>query len=218
MTTKFIILANGEITNPAVLRNRLLSQSGAKVIAADGGYHHAENLDLEVDILIGDLDSVSSSVKITLDTQGVMIQSFPPDKDETDLEIALTYAVNGGAEEIIVIGALGGRLDMSIANLLLLTLSQIADVRVEVWAEEQTAWAIRPPGGEIMGEIGDTVSLIPLAGDTSGITSNNLAYELVDATLFGGEARGVSNLMTSKVAYVEVKKGTLLVVHSPGRA
>jgi thiamine pyrophosphokinase len=218
VTTKFIILANGEINDFALLNDRLSSLTDAIVIAADGGYLHSENLDLAVDVLIGDLDSLSPQDRDVLEAQGVAIKSFPEAKDETDLELALIHAVNAGAEEIIVIGAWGGRLDMSIANLLLLILPQFASVRIEVWAEQQSAWVIHPPGGEIWGETGDTVSLIPVAGDAAGITSKNLVYELIDATLIVGEARGVSNVLTAKVGYLGVERGTVLVVHTPGRA
>jgi thiamine pyrophosphokinase len=218
MTSKFIILANGELNNPDLLTKRLASRTGATVIAADGGYLHAENLGLEVNMLIGDLDSVSPEDRSAFETQGVTMMSFPEAKDETDLELALTYAFRSGAEDIVLIGTLGGRLDMSIANLLLLTHPQIAPIRVEVWSDHQTAWVIRPPGGELVGEDGDTVSLIPIAGDVFGVSTKNLVYALSDAKLVSGEARGVSNVMTAKAAYVEVERGTLLVVHTPGRA
>lgn len=218
MNSKFIILTNGEIDDPALLRTRLESWSQAAVIAADGGLRHAEGLSLKVDILIGDLDSASEEDKFILIDQGVHVHEFPEAKYETDLELALTYAANLGAGVIVILGALGGRLDMSLANILLLTLPQLTGVQVELWADHQTAWLIRPPGGDISGESGDTVSLIPLLNDATDISTTNLAYALKDSSLQAGEVHGVSNVMTDKTAHVDLGGGTILVVHTPGRA
>lgn len=218
MNSKFIILTNGEIDDPALLRTRLESWSQATVIAADGGFRLAEDLSLKVDILIGDLDSVSEEDIFNLTDQGVSVHEFPEAKDETDLELALTHAANLGAGAIVIIGALGGRLDMSLANVLLLALPKLAGVHVELWADHQTAWLIRPPGGEISGEPGDTVSLIPLLNDATDISTTNLAYALKDSSLGAGEVRGVSNILADKTAHVNLGGGTILVVHTPGRA
>jgi thiamine pyrophosphokinase len=89
---------------------------------------------------------------------------------------------------------------------------------VELWEGAQTAWLLRPPGGEIRGQVGDTVSLIPLAGDAVGITTFHLAYPLQAENLQFGAARGISNLMTGSAAQVSLREGLLMVVHTPGHA
>lgn len=218
MSSKFIILANGEIDDPALLRSRLDLWTQATVIAADGGIHHAESLKLKVDVLIGDMDSVIEEDKSIIGDRGVHVVEVPNAKDETDLELALTHAANSGAKRIALLGALGGRLDMSLANVLLLTQPQLARIHVEIWVDHQTAWLIRPPGEEISGEVGDTISLIPLVSDATGISTTNLAYAMSETTLQVGEIRGVSNILTDQSARIDVGEGTVLVVHTPGRA
>lgn len=217
MDSKFIILANGEIENPEYLANRLKSWGKATVVAADGGLLHAESLGLSVDHLIGDLDSVNDDMVNALG-QAAKVQKFPEAKDETDLELALIYAANAGAQAIVLLGALGGRVDMSLANILLLTMAKLNEIHVELWSGVQTAWLLRPPGGDIYGKPGDTVSLIPLLGKAEGITTANLAYPLTGSTLHAGEIRGVSNVLTDANGHIKIEMGTVLVVHTQDRA
>jgi thiamine pyrophosphokinase len=143
----------------------------------------------------------------------VRIETSSPQKDETDLELALLNLADEKVKRIVVLGALGGRLDMTISNVLLLTHPRLASLQIELWQGRQTAWLIRPPGGEIRGREGDTLSLIPLDGDAQGITTYDLAYPLQHDTLSYGPARGVSNILSGPVARVEVHSGTLLAIH-----
>ncbi len=213
-----IVLTNGIIDDPITIRSRLKEWEHALVIAADGGSFHAKTLGLQIDAIIGDLDSMSEQRVEALSSQGIHIQRSPSEKNETDLELALLYAAEQGTGEIVVLGAFGGRLDMSLANLLLLTHPQLAQIRIEVWNGSQTAWIIRPPGDEIQGEPGDTLSLIPLNGPARGVVTENLEYPLRNELLPAGPSRGLSNVLTSNKAKVTFQEGILLVVHTPGRA
>jgi thiamine pyrophosphokinase len=218
MSQKSIVLANGPLDDLAPLRERLAAWGEAEVIAADGGARLAARLGLQPEIVIGDLDSLDPQERQALVEAGVRLQASPADKDETDLELALRLAVAGGAEQVAVLGALGGRLDMTLANVLLLADDRLAGVEVQLWHGEQTAWIIRPPGGELPGQAGDSLSLIPLGGPAAGITTHNLAYPLLDETLSVGPARGVSNVIRAAPASVRLAAGRLLAVHTPGRA
>ena len=218
MTNTFILLSNGEVEQPAFLKHRLGNLSDATVIAVDGGFRHARELGLKVDVLVGDMDSVDDQNKNLAAEQGVTTLRFPEAKDETDLELALLHTVKLGADEIIILGALGGRLDMSLANILLLTHPQLMNVQVELWAGNQTAWLLRPPGGSIPGEPGDTVSLIPMVEDATDISTTGFTYALENDVLALGTVRGVSNVITEQEARIEFGSGSLLIVHTPGRA
>ncbi|MFC1946152.1 hypothetical protein ACFLW1_03015, partial [Chloroflexota bacterium] len=83
--------------------------------------------------------------------------SYPAGKDETDLELALLYAKEQGADQIVMVGAIGGRMDMTIANILLITHPNLSSCRIEVWQGEQTGWVIKPPGEDISGHPGDSI-------------------------------------------------------------
>lgn len=214
MKSTALILINGSIGDCAVLRRRLRALVQPFVIAADGGYRHAEPLGLKVDLLIGDLDSTDEAAQRRLAAQGAVIEKFPPEKDETDLELALLAALERQAGRVVLLGALGDRIDMTLANLLLLADRRLSSQRVEAWYEWQTAWYMAPPGGRIEGRPGDTVSLIPVGGDAAGITTEGLAYALVDETLTAGRSRGISNQMTASTAQIEFSTGGLIVVHT----
>lgn len=218
MSKRAIILANGAIENPSSLRSRLATWGAAQVIAANGGSQHARHLGLQVDVVVGDLDSFEGTGQPQKAVDGPQLKAFPVEKNETDLELALLFAVQSGAKEVAVLGALGGRLDMTIANVLLLTHPQLSSAHVELWHADQTAWILRPPSAGITGRRGDTLSLIPIGGDAVGITTSGLAYPLREETLASGPARGVSNVLTGDTARVDLVAGSLLAIHTPGRA
>jgi len=218
MAHQAIVLANGSLTDAPRLRARLQGWAGAAVIAADGGLAHAQALGLTVGTVVGDLDSLDPPTRARLQRDDVRLEHHPAEKDETDLELALLTAVRQGADAIAILGAWGGRLDMSIANLLLLLHPALAGIRVELWDGDQTAWVLRPPGGEVGGSPGDTLSLIPLGEEATGVTTAGLAYPLRGETLPIGPARGVSNVLEAAQASVRLTAGALLAIHSPGRA
>jgi len=210
-----LILANGELGDLAVIRARLAELTPAVVVAADGGARYALALGLRLNALVGDFDSTSPEQTARLAADGTQLVRRPAEKDETDLELALLHAFEGGVEEAIVIAAAGGRIDMTVANVLLLLHPSLVGRRISLWVGSQTVYLRRPPGGQIDGEADDTVSLIPLGGDARGVTTHGLAFPLDDETLGSGPARGVSNRITTPPARVDLASGVLLVVHSP---
>src|SRR5512145_700860 len=109
-----IILANGEL--PDLLAARSLLRPGDIILAADGGMRHAAALGVRPAAIIGDLDSAAPDWKARAEA-GTDIVLYPKDKDETDLELALAYAIEQGHQEIVIVGALGGRLDQTLGNL-----------------------------------------------------------------------------------------------------
>ncbi len=218
MPERAIVLSNGEIGEPELLKARLEGWKDALVIGADAGSLHALSLGLTVNVVVGDFDSLDGPTGNLLKSPGIHIERAPAEKDETDLELALLHAVRRGAAQVAVLGAFGGRIDMTLANVLLLAHPDLTGARIELWHGAQTVWLLRPPGGEIAGRSGDTISLIPLAGDVTSITTHRLAYELRGGTLRFGPARGISNVMQDSTAQVAFRQGLLLVIHTPGKA
>ncbi len=213
---KALILVNGELYKPDVLRSRIRTETFDLVIGADAGARYAHALNVTLDAIVGDLDSLSDLKEQGIDNAELV--SYPPEKDETDLELALLYAEKKGINEIVMVGVMGGRMDMTIANILLITRARLSSCRIKVWHGEQTGWVIKPPGEDISGHPGDTVSLIPLGGNASGITTKGLKYSLKDEDLTFGSARGISNLLEKPSAHIKLSAGLLLVIHIPGRS
>ncbi len=206
---RIIIFANGIMADPRAETARWV-QPGDVIVTADGGTRHALAAGLPPAHVIGDLDSLDAELRARLETAGTELHAHPPAKDATDLELALLWAAEQAAEQIIILGGLGGRPDQALANQLLLALPALAGREV-ILADGD--WAIRCiRGGETLtlrGAPGDTVSLIPLGGDAHGVTTTGLRYSLRDGTLRFGPARGVSNALADEVATVQVGKGLL---------
>jgi len=206
-----IVIANGHVGNSEA--SRVQTWPYDLVICADGGAQHALALGLAPDVVIGDLDSLDGDLQARLEGEGCQVLVHPTRKDETDLELALRYAIDHGVDEILILGALGGRIDQTLANVLLLALSELEGVKTRIVAGDQEMFLIRGQAF-IKGQIGDTVSLLPIAGDVTGITTEGLEYPLQRGTLKFGATLGVSNVLTAPVARVQVERGLLLCVHT----
>jgi len=168
------------------------------------------------DVLVGDMDSVASNILAELESSDCAVVRHSPRKDETDLELALTEAVERGATEMIVLGAIGGRVDHTISNVMLLSMPVLIGRRVMILNGDTEIALIRNVG-RVRGCPGDTVSLIPICGDARGVTTEGLEWQLSEGTLAFGYARGVSNVLIAPMASISVRGGLLLVTHAPVR-
>ena len=205
-----VIFANGELKQPE--RLRALLRADDILIAADGGLRHLRALDRKPDLLIGDLDSVSQPDVEWLAGGAAEIRKFPAEKDFTDLELALRAARERGAESILLAAALGGRLDQTLANIALLRLPELSGMEVSL-DDGLTEVRLITATLTIHGSAGDIVSLIPLGSVVDGVRTHALQYPLKAETLSPGETRGISNIMLSDRAAVEIERGELLCVH-----
>jgi thiamine pyrophosphokinase len=212
------IFANGSTDDGPLVQRELATAPDAWVIAVDGGARQAQYYGRHTTTVIGDLDSLNDDEIAQLQQQGADIRRFPPEKDETDLELALLFAAQNNVNRIRIFSALGGRLDQTLSNIYLLALPPLRHLDVRLMAGKQQAWLIYPGDTTIHGEKGDTISLIPIAGESHGIRTTNLYYPLRDETLRFGPARGVSNVMQAETANVYFTEGVLLIVHTLGRA
>jgi thiamine pyrophosphokinase len=161
-------------------------------------------------VLIGDFDSIKIQERQALEQQGVTVVPFPESKDETDLELALRYAVEGGVNEVLILAGMGSRWDQSLANLLLPAMVEFAGVQIRLTDGPQEAAFVRD--GEtlkLQGQPGDKVSLIPLGGDAHGVTTHGLEYPLQEDTLYFGATRGVSNILLGEEATIHLERGII---------
>ena len=210
---KALIIANGEIFQAAELRRRVKAEAFDLVVGADGGACNARTLDVSLHAVVGDLDSLEDAER--RECKSAEFICYPAEKDETDLELALSYAKEHGAERVVIAGAAGGRLDSTIANILLLADRKFRSCDLEIWHGGQTAFIVGPPGRDIKGKAGDLVSLIPLGGDVGKVRTRGLHYPLREETLSFGAARGLSNIIDRQPAHVSLATGRLLLVHTP---
>ncbi|MHC1783886.1 MAG: thiamine diphosphokinase [Anaerolineaceae bacterium] len=205
-----IIFANGEIADYAALEATF--HVGDLLVAADGGLRHLRKMNLTPALLIGDLDSLTPEEVEAASAEGVFVQQFPRDKNETDLELALSHVLQAGFKDIRIAGALGGRLDHTLGNINLLLDERLAacDVRLEDGREE--VFIIRGQA-VVEGQPGDIVSLIPIGGDADRVTTSDLKYPLAAETLRLDRTRGISNVMLKNSAEISLEKGRILCIH-----
>jgi len=203
-----VIFANGVLNLPDA---RTVIRPDDIIIAADGGVHHCQDLGVTPAVVIGDLDSLLPDEISALQTADVEIIRYPAQKDQTDFELALRHAISLGADEILGLGALGARWDMTIANILLLGAPELAGLTVRLIDRQQEIVLLRGEGKiTFHGRRGDTLSLIPLGQDARGVTLAGLEYSLEDGILRFGSTRGISNVLVEETATVYLKQGLLL--------
>lgn len=204
-----VIFANGQLNH--IEGARAVIGSDDVLIAADGGARLCRVLRLTPQVIIGDMDSIDSEDLAAFEQQGADIIRHNPDKDQTDLELALLHALELGADQVTILGGLGRRWDQTIANLLLPTYQKLSGLQISYWDAGQWLHIIRDEL-VIEAEIGTTVSLIPLGGDVTGIDTQGLHWPLNDETLIVGATRGVSNSMSEPRAKLTIQDGVLLCV------
>jgi thiamine pyrophosphokinase len=218
---RIAIFANGILDDPKHAVEQWLQEDDV-IVAADGGTHHVLTAGLRPHHVIGDLDSLSQRLREELAAQGTAFHPHPPAKDETDLELALLWAAEQAATRILILGALGGRPDQTVANLLLLSMPELQEQDVRI---VDGGWEIHLlRGGETLtltGAPGDRFSLLPLGGDADGVHTEGAPqgaapgarYPLEDETLHFGPARGVSNVLEAEAVTITLERGQLWCFH-----
>lgn len=208
--SRIVIFANGELAHPQLVR--AVIRRDDEILCADGGTRHALALELKPAMVIGDLDSITEAERRRLEGEGVAFRKHPRDKDETDLELALRDALERAPSAILIIGALGERLDHTLGNIGLLADPALAgsDVRLDDGLEEVLMCRRQ---AEIRGNPGQLVSLIPWGGAARGIFTTGLKWRLRSETLYPAKTRGVSNEMLEHVAHISLSSGLLLIIH-----
>ena len=194
-----VIIGSGEIKDYKKAKSRILAED--YIICADGGYDHAVKMGVNPDILIGDFDSISN---IPNDTEKVQ---YPTRKDMTDSHIAMDKALEKGYDEMLLLGFTGDRADHSLTNILLLINYPNA-----VIADDNNEIRLITNAAEIDGKAGDTISIIPVCGNLEGITTTGLEYPLDNETLYIGDSRGVSNVMTENICQIKCTGGMGLII------
>ncbi len=184
------------------------------VVAADSGYDHARRMGLAVDVLVGDLDSISAVGLEHATATGVHIERHRPEKDATDTELALAYAVHAGATRLtLVAGATGDRFDHSLAVVFALGHPMLAALEVDAWFGTAAVHALHGPTRRALTtRPGEVVTLLPVGGDAAGVTTEGLRYPLRHERLDPTSSRGVSNEALGAAVAVTVDAGCLLVI------
>lgn len=185
-------------------------------VAADGGIAHAHEAGRDLDVLVGDLDSVDSRALDRARAAGTEIVLHPVDKDATDLDLALSLVDARTASplpHVLLVGGHGGRLDHLLGNLLLIASSRHARLRITGWFGHDVVTVVRDRA-ELDASDGTVVSLLAVHGPAHGVRTEGLRFPLAGETLGPGSSRGISNELAADRATVEVGGGVLVALQS----
>ncbi|NMB96367.1 MAG: thiamine diphosphokinase [Clostridiaceae bacterium] len=187
------------------------------IIAVDGGASHVKAMGLKPHLILGDFDSIGEEIYRHFSDMGVDIKKYPAEKDETDAELAVEYAMSiVGCRKIIIAGGIGTRFDHTLANIFLL--KKMLGKGVEGWVvNEYNQITLINESIKIRKKQGVKVSLLPLSDVVYGITTAGLYYPLCNAKMEIGPTRGISNEFecakdTGSFAEVSITAGLLLVI------
>ena len=216
-TRAAIIIANGFIADPSLTYKRIQGRFGFSrddiVICADGGASNALKMGLIPDVVIGDMDSIKFGVKENIRNKSTKTRyiSTSTQKDESDTQLAVEYALGLDVKKIIITGAVGDRIDHTLANIILLTSPGLEDIDVRILTDNSDMFIVRKPI-TIDGVPGKTITLISLSPYTYFTGTRGLKYELREEKLDFSPVRGLSNEFIDKKAKLDIREGTLLVI------
>lgn len=210
MTTALVFCGGGPVVAQLPPLDELF------VIAADSGLYEASRLGFQVDLLVGDLDSVRARDIGWAEDGGSRVERHPIDKDASDLELALDAATRSSARRIVVAGGQGGRLDHLLGNMLLLAAARFADVEVDAVLGQAQLHVIHGRR-ELDGDPGELISLFALGGPARGVRTTGLRWTIDGDDLVPGSTLGLSNEIAESHASIEVSEGAVLAVR-PGES
>lgn len=193
---KCILIGAGEYNGDIILK-----EQDDLVIAVDGGYDLLGNQKDKVDLLIGDFDSIYKIPK------NVTIIKYPKRKDYTDMDLAIQEGIKRGYKEFYIYGALGKRIEHSIANISLLLKYinydiKLIDQNLICFALTNNIYCFNNYG---------LVSVFSLS-ENADITIHNMKYDLDNQIITNSFPLGVDNEAIGNDAYIKVNKGTILII------
>lgn len=208
---KGLIIGSGQLENLQLLCEE--AKNHDFVICADGGVRYAIEASISVDLIVGDLDSISKEEISYVNNNKISIIKYPVEKDATDLELAIDYLVENDYNAITLIGVTGNRLDHTLANIFLLKslfkrniVGRIIDDNNKIYYLEKS---LKIPKSHM-----SYLSVIPLSEDGIIVSLFGFYYPLDHKYIEFGSTLGISNEIVKDYGIVELYKGNALVIES----
>ena len=206
---KALIIAAGTPPKTRMVVNE--SKTADLIIAADAGMTVLRRRKIKPDVVVGDLDSAKDSDLGFFIKEGVEVIRLKKEKDETDAVAALDLAIERGADEIVILGAVGLRLDHTLANIMLLKRAYRKGIQAYLKSSSTQVY-ICDKQSEIIGKKGDTVSILPVGESALVESSVGLYYPLNNLELKSDFPVGISNVLTADRASINVVSNQVLVI------
>jgi len=165
----------------------------------------------------GDFDSVTADELLIIEENVKELQKFKPEKDETDMELALVWALQQSPDKIRIFGATGGRLDHLFANIQLLINPLMNDnfVSIEIIDQKNIVF-LKAPGSYIIKKIASKqyVSFIPITSEIRDLTLQGFKYPLTKHYIPLGSTLCISNELIDDCGHFSFSTGILMIVRS----
>ncbi len=208
------ILICGGTVSAAFLQKTAEQYKDAVVYAVDGGLTVADAAQILPDYLVGDFDTAESALVERYEERCVTLR-HNPEKDATDTELAVDEAIARGADEVILLGATGSRMDHTLANVHMLYKMLLQGVRGYILNENNRMSLHKESFQKQKKDMfGAYVSFLPFWGDVLGVTLKGLKYPLDCKTLTAGNSLGISNEVKEEKIEVSFASGFLLMIES----
>ena len=211
---KTIIVSGGDI-NKNFLEKLNLKNKFNNIIASDKGLEVLDKCNIKPNYIIGDFDSLNEKVlNKYIDDETVKMIKLNPEKDYTDTHMALKLAIELKSTDITIIGAIGSRLDHTLANINILKEALEKKVACRILNENNNITLINKNITIKKEEEYPYISLIPLTTNVTGVTLNGFKYPLDNATMEIGKSIGVSNEQIEDNATIKLEEGILIIIRS----
>lgn len=184
------------------------------IIAVDKGLESLDALEIEPNYLIGDFDSINKDILEKYEKTKIQIVRLNPEKDLTDTHSAINLAIEKEAKNITIIGAIGTRLDHTIANIHTLKIAIDKKINIKIINETNEITLINHDTKIKNTKTYKYISLIPLTTTVEGVTLRGFKYPLENRTLYIGDSLGISNEQIEETAEIQLKKGILILIKS----
>jgi len=176
------------------------------VIAADGGLAYAESMGINPSVVLGDFDSLGRAPAGDYETL-----TFPPEKDYTDLMLAAEEGFNRGARTFYLLGATGGRMDHTLANIQVVVNLTRRGCKVYLIGNDYWISAVHNGKIELASSLKGYFSLYSFSEYCKGVSVKGAKYQVEDFNLRQDDPRAISNEFTGEACSVSVEDGTLLL-------
>jgi len=211
--SKCACIITGGFLEETFLTEYIDRHPGELRVVVDGALEVTHRLGIKPDFIVGDFDTVNNDLLAHYEKS--IILRHPPEKDQTDTELAIETALDAGCRELIFFGATGSRLDHSLANIFLLESLLKQGITAELLNENNRLY-LKNRGFTLHRNTtwGSYLSLLPLSETVEEVTLTGFKYPVEKLTFHRERTLGISNEITEEEARVEFSKGTFIVVES----
>ena len=208
------LIVTGVEINKNFLKKHLRINKYDIIIAVDKGLETLDILNINPNYVVGDFDSIDKTILRKYENTQIEIIKLNPEKDLTDTHSAINLAIGLKSKKIIIIGAIGTRLDHTIANIHILKLAIDKGINIKIINETNEITLINNSIKIYKDQNYKYISLIPLTTTVENITLKGFKYPLTKRTLYIGDSLGISNEQLQQEGEIQLEKGILILIRS----